>query len=149
MNLSGVSYHCREGLCLRSTGTVGRKRPKIDAIGLSFARSFLLTLALRLALVFCVFFAPFFSQSNKRDVVTLYAWPRCLIFHGPPYVTTENCYQKGNFGRDSYEELFRFLYAEVHAIPATVLVTVLVAFSGLPGSATKFWTTKIADRPTK
>jgi len=31
-------------------------------------------------------------------------------------------------------------------IPATVLVTVLVALSGLPGSATKFWATKIAAR---
>ena len=51
---------------------------------------------------------------DYRDVITAYAGPGCLIFLDPPYVTTENCYQKGNFGRESHEELFRFLYEEVH-----------------------------------
>ena len=51
---------------------------------------------------------------DYRDVIVAYAGPGCLIFLDPPYVTTENCYQKGNFGRDSHEELFRFLYEEVH-----------------------------------
>jgi len=51
---------------------------------------------------------------DYRDVIALYTGPRCLIFLDPPYVSTENCYQKGNFGRDSHVELFRFLYDEVH-----------------------------------
>jgi DNA adenine methylase len=51
---------------------------------------------------------------DYKDVVVAYAGPGGLIFLDPPYVTTENCYQKGNFGRESHEGMFRFLYEEVH-----------------------------------
>jgi len=51
---------------------------------------------------------------DYRDAVSRFAAPGFLVFMDPPYVTTENFYEKSNFGRDSHEELFRFVYEEIH-----------------------------------
>ena len=51
---------------------------------------------------------------DYRDAIRLFAAPGFLVFMDPPYVTTENFYEKSNFGRDSHEELFRFAYEEIH-----------------------------------
>ena len=51
---------------------------------------------------------------DYRDAITQFAAPGYLVFMDPPYVTTENFYEKSNFGRDGHEELFRFVYEEIH-----------------------------------
>ena len=51
---------------------------------------------------------------DYRDAISLCAAPGFLIFLDPPYVTTENFYEKSNFDRDSHVELFRFVYEEIH-----------------------------------
>ena len=51
---------------------------------------------------------------DYQDVITAFAAPGYLVFLDPPYVTTENCYQKGNFGHESHAELFRFVFEEIH-----------------------------------
>jgi DNA adenine methylase len=51
---------------------------------------------------------------DYKDAIAQFAAPNYLIFLDPPYVDTENCYQKSNFGRENHAELFRFLYEEVH-----------------------------------
>jgi len=52
---------------------------------------------------------------DYRDAIAPFIAPGYLIFMDPPYVTTENFYEKSNFGRESHEELFRFVYEEIHA----------------------------------
>ena len=51
---------------------------------------------------------------DYQDAVSRFAAPGYLVFMDPPYVTTENFYEKSNFGRDSHVELFRFVYEELH-----------------------------------
>jgi DNA adenine methylase len=51
---------------------------------------------------------------DYRDAISQFAAPGWLVFMDPPYVATENFYEKGNFGRDSHVELFRFVYEEIH-----------------------------------
>ena len=51
---------------------------------------------------------------DYQDAITQFAAPGYLVFMDPPYVTTENFYEKSNFGRDSHVELFRFVYEELH-----------------------------------
>ena len=51
---------------------------------------------------------------DYQAVITQFAAPGYLVFMDPPYVTTENFYEKSNFGRDSHVELFRFVYEEIH-----------------------------------
>ena len=51
---------------------------------------------------------------DYQAAIAQFAAPGYLIFMDPPYVTTENFYEKSNFGRDSHVELFRFVYEEIH-----------------------------------
>ncbi len=51
---------------------------------------------------------------DYRDVLQQFSAPDFLVFLDPPYVMTENCYQKSCFGRDSHEVLFRFVHEEIH-----------------------------------
>lgn len=52
---------------------------------------------------------------DYRDAIAPFIAPGYLVFMDPPYVTTENFYEKSNFGRDSHVDLFRFVYEEIHA----------------------------------
>jgi len=51
---------------------------------------------------------------DYKDVIAYAACPNALIFLDPPYLGTEDCYQKANFDSSEHEKLFEFMFNEVH-----------------------------------
>ena len=68
---------------------------------------------------------------DYRDVLRQFAAAGFLAFLDPPYVMTENCYQKSCFGRDSHEELFRFVHEEIH-VKFTGQCKVIITYNDCP-----------------